>query len=130
MVYIRRNIQFDVMFGATKQVVKQARELRQNMTEAEEVLWNHLRGRRFKGYKFRRQHPADKFVLDFYCHKARLAIEVDGGIHLNADVSVRDFNRTFELEQLGIKVRIISNFEIETDVENVLKKIELWLNGG
>jgi very-short-patch-repair endonuclease len=65
MVYIRRNIQFDVMFGATKQVVKQARELRQNMTEAEEVLWNHLRGRRFKGYKFRRQHPADKFVLDF-----------------------------------------------------------------
>jgi len=59
-----------------------------------------------------------------------LAIEVDGGIHLNADVSVRDFNRTFELEQLGIKVRIISNFEIETDVENVLKKIELWLNGG
>jgi len=55
---------------------------------------------------------------------------VDGGIHLNADVSVRDFNRTFELEQLEIKVRIISNFEIETDVENVLKKIELWLNGG
>jgi very-short-patch-repair endonuclease len=129
MVYIRRNIQFDVMFGATKQVVEQARELRQNLMEAEEVLWNQLRGRRFKGYKFRRQHPADKFVLDFYCHKARLAVEVDGGIHQDTDVSERDINRTFELEQLGIKVRRISNIEIETDLENVLKKIELWLNG-
>jgi very-short-patch-repair endonuclease len=49
MVYIRRNIQFDVMFGATKQVVEQARELRQNMTEAEEVLWNHLRGKEIQG---------------------------------------------------------------------------------
>jgi very-short-patch-repair endonuclease len=127
MVYTRRNIQFDVMFGATKQVVEQARELRQNMTEAEEILWKHLRGRRFKGYKFRRQHPADKFVLDFYCHRAKLCIEVDGGIHNDIDISERDENRTYELEQFGIRVRRITNSEIETDIENVLKKIEMWL---
>jgi very-short-patch-repair endonuclease len=127
MVYTRRNIQFDVMFGATKQVVEQARELRQNMTEAEEILWKHLRGRRFKGYKFRRQHPADKFVLDFYCHRVKLCIEVDGGIHNDIEISERDENRTYELEQFGIRVRRITNSEIETDIENVLKKIEKWL---
>jgi very-short-patch-repair endonuclease len=127
MVYIKRNIQFDVMFGATKQLVAQARELRQNMTEAEVLLWNILRSRRFKGYKFRRQHPADKFILDFYCHRSRLCIEVDGGIHINNEVSERDANRTFELEQLGIKVRRISNDEIMNDMESVLLKIEFWL---
>ena len=128
MVYTRRNIQFDVMFGASKEVVERARELRQNMTDAEAILWGHLRGRRFKGYKFRRQHPADRFILDFYCHSSGLCIEVDGAIHTKAEVIERDSNRTYELEQLGIRVRRILNCEIETDIENVLTKIELWLN--
>jgi very-short-patch-repair endonuclease len=127
MDYTRKNIQFDVIFGATKVVVDQARELRQNMTESEEMLWKHLRGRRFKGYKFRRQHPADKFVLDFYCHRVKLCIEVDGGIHNDTDVSERDSNRTYELEQLGIRVKRISNEEIEENIESVLAKIEAWL---
>lgn len=127
MVYTRRNIQFDVIFGASRQLVDQARELRQNMTEAEEQLWIQLRGRRFKGYKFRRQHPADRFVLDFYCHSAKLCIEVDGGIHNDPDISERDRNRTYELEQLGITVKRISNSEIEADIERVLIKIEEWL---
>ena len=116
MVYTRRNIQFDVMFGASKAIVERARELRQNMTDAEEILWNQLRSRRFKGYKFRRQHPADKFILDFYCHSSGLCIEVDGGIHSDEEVSERDSNRTYELEQFGIRVRRISNYEIETDI--------------
>jgi very-short-patch-repair endonuclease len=128
MVYTRRNIQFDVMFGASRQLVEQARELRLNMTEAEEILWAQLRGRRFKGYKFRRQHPAYKFILDFYCHKARLCIEVDEGIHGDEDVSDRDSNRTFELEQLGIRVERVTNNEIENEIEKVLEKIERWLN--
>jgi very-short-patch-repair endonuclease len=115
------------MFGATKFLVAQARELRQNMTEAETLLWNNLRSRRFKGYKFRRQHPADKFVLDFYCHRAKLCIEVDGEVHNSNEVSERDTNRTFELEQLGVRVKRISNDEIITDMESVLMKIELWL---
>ena len=127
MVYIRKNIQFDVIFGASRQVVDQARELRQNMTEAEEKLWTQLRGRRFKGYKFRRQHPADRFVLDFYCHRVKLCIEVDGGIHNNPDISERDSNRTYELEQLGISVKRIPNEEIEENIEGVLAKIEAWL---
>ena len=130
MVYIRKNIQFDVIFGASKLVVDQARELRQNMTPAEEVLWAKLRGRRFKGHKFRRQHPADRFVLDFYCHRAKLCIEVDGGIHNDIDVSERDINRTYELEQLGIRVKRFTNSEIETDIESVLMKIEQWLAEG
>ena len=128
MVYIRKNIQFDVLFGASKQVVEQARELRQNMTEAEGILWAHLRGRRFKGYKFRRQHPTDRFVLDFYCHKAKLCIEVDGGIHNDTVISERDSNRTYELEQLGIIIKRIRNSEIEANIESVLIKIEKWLN--
>jgi len=127
MVYIRKNIHFDVIFGASKQMVDRAREFRQNMTEAEEILWSHLRGRRFKGHKFRRQHPADRYILDFYCHRAKLCIEVDGGIHDNPEVSERECNRTFELVQLGITVKRIANSEIKENIESVLIKIEGWL---
>lgn len=127
MAYIRKNIQFNVIFGASKLIVDRARELRQNMTPAEETLWFHLRGRRFRGYKFRRQHPAGQFILDFYYHRVKLCIEVDGGIHQELEVDQRDADRTFELGQLGIRVKRIPNAEIENDIDNALLKIELWL---
>jgi very-short-patch-repair endonuclease len=51
------------------------------MTPAEQILWDRLRGRRFQGLKFRRQHPLGRFIVDFYCAEHRLVIELDGGIH-------------------------------------------------
>ncbi|PYK32499.1 MAG: hypothetical protein DME58_05645 [Verrucomicrobia bacterium] len=60
-------------------VLNRARLLRKKSTEPERVLWRHLRNRNFAGYKFRRQHPFDDYVLDFYCPSAKLGIELDGG---------------------------------------------------
>jgi very-short-patch-repair endonuclease len=61
--------------------VDRARLLRKKATEPERILWRHLRNRNFAGHKFRRQHPFDDYVLDFYCPSAKLAIELDGGGH-------------------------------------------------
>ena len=60
---------------------RQARGLRRNMTEAEEVLWEHLRNRRLEGLKFRRQQVIEGFVVDFFCHELKLVVETDGEIH-------------------------------------------------
>ena len=65
----------------TVQLQERARELRKAMTQAEQVLWKALRGRRMAGLRFRRQHPVGRFILDFYCPAAKLGLEVDGGIH-------------------------------------------------
>jgi very-short-patch-repair endonuclease len=61
-----------------------ARQLRQEQTKAEKIVWEQLRNRKFKGLKFRRQHVIEGFILDFYCPDAKLGIEVDGNIHQKA----------------------------------------------
>ncbi len=94
------------------------------MTEAEKLLWRELRNRRLKGFKFRRQHPISHFIADFFCHEARLIIEVDGGIHGIEDQKEYDFMRSNEIEQLGIKVIRFTNEEIEQDIKRVLERIE------
>ena len=76
-------------------IIYYARQLRKNQTEAEKLLWNFLRGRKFHGYKFRRQHPVSKlFILDFYCFEKKLAIELDGIHHLEEGQKQLDEERT------------------------------------
>ena len=65
----------------TPEVEQRARELRQEATPAEQILWDALRAGRLDGHKFRRQHPVGRFILDFYCAKIRLCIELDGEAH-------------------------------------------------
>jgi very-short-patch-repair endonuclease len=98
----------------------QARALRRQMTAAEAELWNGLRGWGFA--KFRRQHPVDRFILDFYCPAARLCVELDGSVHdAQAD---RDEARTAVLEARGIHVLRFRNHEVETDCRSVLHRIK------
>src|SRR5947199_9497963 len=73
-------------------------------TEPERVLWRHLRNRNFAGYKFRRQHPFDDYVLDFYCPNAKLAIELDGGGHNYRTGQIRDRTRSEFLARHGVVV--------------------------
>ena len=76
-------------------IIYYARQLRKNQTEAKKFLWNFLRGRKFQGYKFRRQHPVSKlFILDFYCFEKKLAIELDGIHHLEEGQKQLDEERT------------------------------------
>ena len=80
------------------------RALRNNSTEAEKALWNWLKGNRIDGLRFRRQFSVEHFVLDFYCPKLRLAIELDGEYHYHGSVVLADYEReAYLLEKHGIK---------------------------
>ena len=112
-----------MFFGAKKNIFLKAVELRNNMTMAESVLWEELRNRKNFRYKWRRQHPVDIFIVDFYCHRYKLVIEVDGEIHQNLVVSERDAGRQHEIEKLGITILRFSNKEILEDTGKVLGRI-------
>ena len=106
-------------------LVPVARELRARETAPEDLLWKALRNRRLDGYKFRRQHPVGRFVVDFCCLERRLAIEVDGEIH--ASQLERDAERDALLAGGGLRVLRIPNAEVQTDFHRVLAKIRTAL---
>jgi very-short-patch-repair endonuclease len=100
-----------------------AREIRKSQSDAESKMWQLLRDRRISDCKFRRQHPVDPYVLDFYCHEKRLAIELDGGQH-NSDIArSHDQSRTRYLEKQRIRVIRFWNHEVVKDTEAVLEAI-------
>ena len=86
-----------------------ARELRRNKTKAEMLAWRSLKDRRLDGFKFRRQVPIESYIVDFYCHEAKLVIEIDGGIHSETEVFERDQKREARLRELGYTVVRFSN---------------------
>ena len=109
--------------GASAEIGTRARELRYAPTRAEDRLWNALRG--WNLAKFRRQHPFERFILDFYCPAAKLCVEVDGDIH---DEQVeRDAARTELLNAHGIRVIRFRNDEVLGDTRSVLRRIETAL---
>lgn len=79
--------------NASPEIFERANNLKRTMTKAEKLLWHELRASKLGGHKFRRQHPIDKFIVDFYCHEAKLVVELDGEVHDFEDVKKRD---TFE----------------------------------
>ncbi len=99
-----------------------ARSLRRNMTDAEKLLWRHLRMKQFECYKFRRQHPLGNYIVDFVCLEALLVLEVDGGQH--ADHSDSDAIRTQWLETKGFRVMRFWNNEVLENIEGV--KFAIW----
>lgn len=99
-----------------------AKELRNHLTPAEKILWCRLK-QILPGYKFRRQHPIGNFIADFYCHSAKLVIEVDGPVHNSKEQAEYDQERTFIIEGWGIKVIRFSNEEVETKIESVIDVI-------
>ena len=100
-----------------------ARELRRESTDAERMLWQHLRGRQLAGLKFRRQHTWGGYVLDLYCPEAALAIELDGGQHAEAANKARDAVRESLLEANGIAVLRFWDNEVLSHTEDVLETI-------
>ena len=100
-----------------------ARELRQRHTDAEKLLWALLRNRGLGGFKFRRQHPVDPYVLDFYCPEKRLGIELDGAQHDLPQAKRRDERRSASLLKQGIRVVRFPNQEVLADTQSVLKTI-------
>ncbi len=107
----------------------QRRALRRTQTDAERALWRLLRSRALEGYKFRRQHGAGPYVLDFYCADAHLAVEADGSQHYTSDGLADDAVRTAYLEALGIRVLRFTNVEVLTNAEGVIGSILRALAG-
>lgn len=101
--------------------VDRARGLRRNMTDAEQLLWRHLRNRHLTGSKFRRQHEIDRYIVDFVCPEANLIVELDGGQH--AEMMAVDADRTRRLESLDYRVLRFWNNDVLMNIEAVLEVI-------
>ena len=108
--------------GAKPELFRFAEKLRANMTEAEKKLWEFLRLKP-KDFKFRRQHPFGRYILDFYCHRAKLAIEIDGKYHELEEQKILDETRTNEIENHGIKELRFTIEEVITQFESVKNTI-------
>ncbi len=112
-----------MFFEAEPIIFEYAKKLRNNPTKAEQYLWNYLNKNQL-GIKFRRQHPISKYITDFYCHKLRLVIEIDGDYHTDAEQMKYDRFRSNELEEFEIKVIRFSNKQVLNDVEFVLEQLK------
>jgi very-short-patch-repair endonuclease len=100
------------------------KRLRKESKEAEEILWYHLRNRLLNGIKFRRQYSVGKYILDFYSPENKLAVEVDGEIHLNKEVKGNDELREEYIKRFGISILRLTNEMIKEDIKTALKLIE------
>lgn len=111
-----------------KELVRNARVLRNNMTRAEIILWSRLREKKINGYKFRRQQPIFDYIVDFYCHELKLIIEVDGKIHSMIENLKYDLKRDNILKINGYYIIRLTNLEIETELDSSINKIILYIN--
>ncbi|WP_313112292.1 endonuclease domain-containing protein [Aequorivita sediminis] len=99
------------------------KDLRNNSTSAEAYLWNHLKGSKLYGRKFRRQHSIEHYIVDFYCPSEKLIVELDGQIHLNNTADEYDRKREIDLENLGFTVIRFENKMVFDFLPSVLKEI-------
>ena len=98
--------------------------LKANSTEAGNYLWEHLSAKKFKGWRFRRQHPVNYFITDFYCPEAKLIIEVEGGNHQLPVQHEHDDSGKAEFNESGVKIIRFTNEQILSDIDNTLDSIE------
>ena len=102
-----------------------AKKLRNNSTLSEVLLWKHLKKAQMMGYRFHRQKPIDNFIVDFYCHKLKLIIEIDGSSHEYKGNS--DTRRSERLKSLGFNILRFQDIDIKRNLENVLFAIRKWV---
>ena len=107
---------------AGNHLIELARQLRRNQTDAEKILWKHLRARQFCGLKFRRQYPIGNYIVDFVCLEKSIIIEVDGGQHSENE---KDKERDKWLKEEGFMVLRFWNNEVMKNIEGVLEKIRM-----
>jgi very-short-patch-repair endonuclease len=109
----------------SKDLKQRSRELRNNSTLAEVLCWNHLKRRKMIGYQFMRQKPIHHFIVDFYCSRLKLVIEIDGESHRLRYGA--DMLRQEHLENMGVYVLRFNDLYVKKDIGNVLSSIEGWI---
>ena len=102
-----------------------SRELRKKGTLSEVLLWNALKGKQIKGYQFMRQKPIDEYIVDFFCSKLKLIIEIDGISH--NEKSEKDQVRQRKLESIGLSIIRFYEWDIRKDIRAVVQGIENWM---
>jgi very-short-patch-repair endonuclease len=120
---------FAMHFQALPGTKNRARSLRCPMTPAENRFWLYVRSRKMSGYKFRRQHPVGKYIVDFYCHRLRLVVEIDGSIHDIKYIKEYDKEREARIKELGLSVLRFTNedvFHNPAFVELTIKEFIEW----
>ena len=110
----------EMFYKADPLIVENARKLRNKLTSAEQTFWLRLK-EQFPDYKFRRQHPISIYIADFYCHKLKLVIEIDGSIHNSNEAKLDDEKRQKDLENLNLTVTRFTNEQIKNEVEDVIE---------
>ena len=108
-----------------KNLKRFSRNLRNDSTLSEVLLWRELRAGKMKGYKFNRQKPLLNYIVDFYCRRLNLVIEIDGASH--NDRLEEDQKRQKELEAHGLSFLRFDDLEVKKDMNNVLRSIEFWI---
>jgi very-short-patch-repair endonuclease len=112
--------------GAPTSSFGKAKDLRKTETEAEKLLWKNLKNNQLGGFKFRRQHPISLYIADFYCHKLKLIIEIDGGYHFTKEQIPKDEERTkiLEFNENYFKIRLFEGLKIKF-ISPILKGVNL-----
>ncbi len=112
--------------GYNIKLKQRSKNLRNDSTLSEVLLWNHLRAKQMLGFQFNRQKPLGKFIADFYCKKLNLVIEIDGASHEGKEQY--DNHRDVELQKLGLHILHFSDLEVKKNIRNVLLQIEYWID--
>ncbi|MVN21167.1 endonuclease domain-containing protein [Mucilaginibacter arboris] len=102
-----------------------SRDLRNNSTPGEIKLWQELKAKQFYGYDFHRQKPLLNYIVDFYCAELNLVIEIDGRYH--EEITDKDLNRTQELTNYKLNVLRFTEYEVKTDMFNILRTLEAYI---
>ena len=103
------------------------KELRNNPTKYEELLWKRLSNKQLDGLKFRSQHSLNHYIVDFYCATYKLIIELDGEIHNKPENQASDRNRDKELKELGCHTLRFTNQQVELEMESVIREIQNYV---
>jgi very-short-patch-repair endonuclease len=119
MKYVKKTMHY----GARPSTFSNAKHLRENPTKAEAILWKRLCNNQMENIHFRRQHPFNKYVPDFYAHSIKLVIELDGDIHEEKSVKFTDADREMNLNLNGLYILRFPNEEVYNDIEGVLRDI-------
>lgn len=106
---------------------QRSRDLRQEGTLGEVLLWGQLRRKQIRGYQFNRQKPLANFIVDFYCRKLNLVIEIDGSSHMHEATMAHGLARENKLHNLGLSILRFSENEVRNQIDDVLEKIDAWI---
>lgn len=112
-----------MFYGAPPSIIRRAYELRISMTPAEKLLWSRLRKKQVVNLRFKSQHPVNIFIVDFYCHRVKLAVELDGSIHQLPEIITKDAEREVAIKQLGIELIRFKNEEVFGNIDGVVDTI-------